>query len=462
MKKHYFIPFLLLLLCSLTPATAQKQSPPEGGQPKDFQLPDKQEGSLPNGLTYALVPYGAIPKAQVNLVVKTGNIHEAANQVWLADFVGVLMKEGTLSHSGKDLSVKMAHMGGELNIGVGSNTVTISGHVLSEFTPELVRLIADVVQHPAFPEAEAERLKNDLKRQLSVQSNKPQAQAQSRFYALTYPQHPYGRVFPTAEMIDAFTIQQARGFYDKNFGAKRSVLYVAGKFDQEEVAKAIEESFAGWQEGPEPFYPKANPQAAQEVALIDRPGAPQSTLMLGLPVAAPSNPDYLPLQVTNALLGGSFASRITSNIREDKGYTYSPRSAIHAGKDVAVWYEQADVTTEHTQASLNEIRKEIEQLQQEAPGQEELEGIQNYQAGIFVLQNSSPGGIISQLNFLDLHDLPDSYLTNYVQNVYAVAPEKVKELTGQYLQPEKMTLVIVGDKEKIEKQMQEEKKVERF
>ncbi len=462
MKKTYIFPFLFLLLCSLTPAIAQKQTPPEGGQPKNFQLPDKQEGSLENGLSYTLVPYGAVPKAQVSLIVKTGNVHEAANQVWLADFLGDLMKEGTLTTSGKDLSVKMARMGGELNIGVGSNTTTISGNVLSEFTPELIRLIADVVQHPAFPEEEAERLKNDLKRQLSVQSNTPQAQAQSRFFALTYPEHPYGRVFPTVEMIDAFSIEQARRFYENNFGAQRSVLYVAGKFDQSEVKEAIEESFAGWTEGPEIFYPEAIPQAAQETALIDRSGAPQSTLMLGLPVADPSEPDYLPLQVTNALLGGSFGSRITSNIREDKGYTYSPYSTINTRKEAAVWYEQADVTTEHTQASLNEIRKEIERLQQEAPSKEELEGIQNYQAGIFVLQNSSPGGIIGQLNFLDLHDLPDSYLTNYVQNVYAVTPEKVKELTGKYLQPEKMTMVIVGDKEQIEKQMQGENKVEKF
>lgn len=462
MKKTYIFPFLLLLVCSLTPAIAQKQTPPEGGQPKDFQLPDKQEASLQNGLSYTLVPYGAVPKAQVNLIIKTGNIHEADNQVWLADFVGDLMKEGTVSTSGKDLSVKMARMGGELNIGVGSNTTTISGNVLSEFTPELIRLIADVVQNPAFPEEETERLKSDLKRQLSVQSNTPQAQARSRFFALTYPEHPYGRIFPTPEIIDAFTIEQAKQFYNNNFGAKRSALYVAGKFNEEQVEKAIEEAFANWKEGPAPFFPKANPQTAQEMALIDRSDAPQSTLMLGMPVPDPSHPDYLPLQVTNALLGGSFASRITSNIREDKGYTYSPYSTINAGKEVAVWYEQADVTTEHTRASLSEIRKEIERLQQEAPTQEELEGIQNYQSGIFVLQNSSPGGIIGQLSFLDLHDLPDNYLTNYVQNVYAVTPEKVKELTGKYLQPDKMTLVIVGDKEEIEKQMQGENKVEKF
>jgi zinc protease len=445
---------LCLLLCGLAPAYAQKQTPPEGGKPRDFKLPNKEAGQLDNGLTYTLVPYGAIPKAQVSLVIKTGNIHEAANEVWLADFVGKLMKEGTVTNRGKDLSVKMARMGGDLSINVGPNTTTISGNVLSEFVPELVQLLADVVQNPAFPQEEEARLKNDLKRQLSVSSNTPQSKASSQFFALMYPEHPYGRIFPTEQMIDAFSIEKARQFYSSNFGAQRSVVYVAGNFNKARTEEAIRESFKGWQRGPEVNYPVPATQTSQEVAILDRPNAPQSTLMIGLPVIDPSQPDYLSLQVTNALLGGSFGSRITSNIREDKGYTYSPFSTVNTKKGTAIWYEQADVTTEHTQASLQEITKEIKRLQQEAPTAAELEGIQNYQAGIFVLQNSTPQGIIGQLNFLDLHGLPDSYLTNYVQNVYAITPEKVKEITAKYLDTEKMTLVVVGDKKEIQKQMQ--------
>src|SRR5690606_7188571 len=137
------------------------------------------------------------------------------------------------------------------------------------------------------------------------------------------------------------------------------------------------------------------PSTTNEIAVIDRPNAPQTTIMLGLPTLDPSKEDYVPLAVTNSLLGGSFGSRITSNIREDKGYTYSPRSVISTGYRVALWYEQADVTSEHTGASLQEISKEIKRLQSEPPSAEELKGIQNYEAGVFVLQNSTPQGIIS-------------------------------------------------------------------
>lgn len=171
------------------------------------------------------------------------------------------------------------------------------------------------------------------------------------------------------------------------------------------------------------------------------------------PTLTPKDKDVVALQVTNSLLGGSFGSRITSNIRESKGYTYSPFSTIQNWKGVSVWYEQADITSEHTGDALQEISNEIKKLQTEAPPKEELEGIQRYMAGTFVLQNSNPGGIINQLNFLDTHGLDDSYLTNRVKNIYAVTPEKVSEITRDYFKYEDMTVVMVGDKKLLEKQI---------
>ncbi|UWX56148.1 insulinase family protein [Maribacter litopenaei] len=173
--------------------------------------------------------------------------------------------------------------------------------------------------------------------------------------------------------------------------------------------------------------------------MIDR-DAPQSTIYYGLPTVGPSDDDYVALDVTNSILGGSFASRITSNIREDKGYTYSPYSSLDTNYKSGVWYESADVTTEHTGASLAEIQKEIQRLQEEPPTQEELDGIINYESGIYVLQNSTPNGIIGQLIFLDTHDLDESFLTNKVQNMHAITPEKVQEMTRKYIRPVKYDL----------------------
>jgi predicted Zn-dependent peptidase len=151
----------------------------------------------------------------------------------------------------------------------------------------------------------------------------------------------------------------------------------------------------------------------------------------------------------NALLGGSFSSRITSNIRESKGYTYSPASIVSSRYRDAYWVEVADVTTKDTGPALKEIFYEINRLRTEPPSQEELKAIQNYLAGVFVIQNSSPSGIVGQLTFLDLHGLPESYLADAVKNIHAVTPEKVRELAATYLKDEAFTLVVVGDTKKI-------------
>jgi zinc protease len=459
MKLRIFSLLLVLSATGLIAQPAEKQKAPEGGTPKDFKLPAKKVAQLPNGITTTMVQYGAIPKVNINVIIKTGNIHEAANQVWLADLTGNLLREGTTTMDFKTIAKKVAGMGGEINVSTGLNQMTVSGSVLSEFAPELVRLLADVVINPAFPQSELERLKNDLKRMLSVQKTVPQNQATEKFRSIIYKDHSYGRYFPTEEMLASYTLADVKAFYDKNLGAKRTVVYAVGKFDEGAVQKAIEESFRKWREGPPADFPIAKPVRTNEVAVIDRPNAPQTTVIIGLPTLDPSAKDYLPLQVTNSLLGGSFGSRITSNIRENKGYTYSPFSTINNGYRSSIWYEQADVTTEHTGAALQEIANEIKRLQDEPPSADELKGIQNYEAGIFVLQNSTPGGIINQLNFIDFHGLDESYLTDRVKNIYNVTPEKVQQLARDHFKYEDMTLVLVGDKKQLEKQIKDRERL---
>jgi len=451
-KKNYIVAALSLVL--MQPAFAQKQTPPAGGTAKDFKLSAKKVQTYANGLKSVVVPYGELPKVTVSLIVKTGNVHEDTEKVWLSDLTARMLREGTPSMNFAALSKKAAMMGGSLNVNVGPTQTTIAGSVLSEFAPDFIKLISDLVINPAFPASELERLKGDFKRRLTTQKAIPQSQAQEQFFAAIYKDHPYGKIFPTEEMISSYTIQMVKDHYNSNFGAKRSVLYVVGKFDEKAVTAAINSTLTKWKAGPEVIYPPVNPVAVKDTLVVDRKGAPQTTIMIGLPVVTPTNKDYVPMLVTNSLLGGSFGSRITSNIRENKGYTYSPFSTILNRKGSAIWYEQADVTSEHTVDALTEIEREVKRLQTQPPSKEELSGIQNYEAGVFVLQNSTPNGIIGQLNFLDLYGLDDSYLNNYVKNIYKVTPEIVSQMTKNYIDYDKMTKVMIGDKETIQKQVE--------
>ena len=453
MKK---ISALIVLIFTLFVETssAQKQTPPAGGAPKDFVLPSKKQTSLSNGMRTTMVQYGEIPKVYVNLIIKTGSVHEAANQVWLSDLLAKLMNEGTTSISAQALAKKVAGMGGQIGIYAGADQFTVYGSALAEYAPELVKIIADVAINPALPASEVERLKSDLKRQLIVDKGVPQSIAEEKFFQVMYGDSPYGRIYPTEAMLNSYTLKDVKKFYNDNIGAKRSVLYVVGKFDEAATTKAINESFNKWKPGAEVSYPSPDNDVTAGTTVINRKDAPQTTVLIGLPVITPKNPDYLSLDIMNSLLGGSFASRITSNIRENKGYTYSPYSTFSIHPNKGVWYEQADITSEHTVDAVNEIKKEITKLQSEAPGTEELAGIQRYAAGIFVLQNSTPNGIINQLNFLDLYGLDESYLTNRVKNIYSVKPQQVSDLAKKYLIPEKMIIIMVGDEAAIKKQQE--------
>jgi zinc protease len=450
---------LLLLAAAALPAAAQKQAPPPAGPLVAFTLPEKRELTLPNGMGVTLVQYGPLPKVDVQLVLRAGNVDESASQVSLADVMGDLMAEGTKTRSAEQVAQEAASMGGALEVTVGPDQTTIGGSVLSEFAPKMAALVADVARNPAFPDSELQRIKDNRLRDLAVQLSQPQPLALRKFRAVLYPDHPYGRVFPTTEMVQGFTIANVRDFYAANIAAGRAHLYVVGRFDEAAVESAMRDAFAGWERGQPEQAPAPKPTSTRSVYLVDRPGAPQSTLYLGLPVAGPTSPDYVPLLVANALLGGSFASRITSNIREQKGYTYSPFSTVSTRYHDAYWAEQADVTTQFTGPSIREILGEVERLSKSPPSAAELEGIQNYLAGNFVLQNSSRGGIVNQLSFIQLQGLGDDYLTDWVQRVRAVSPTEIQRMTQKYLDPSRMTIVVVGDKRVVEGQVKDFGKV---
>ncbi|MEO5898429.1 MAG: pitrilysin family protein [Vicinamibacterales bacterium] len=448
MLKLVFLLFALGVQVTQVPAEA-----PKPGAPKDFRVPEPRRFTLDNGLQVALVEWGEVPKVRVTLDIRSGNAFEKRGEVWLADLTGDLIREGSTSRNASAISQQAAGMGGSLGVGVGGDSTTIGGDVLSEFGPAMVELVAEVVRNPSFPESELARVKANLSRNLAVSRSQPQQVALEKFRAVLYGDHPYGRVFPAPEMIESYTLAQARDFYTGTYGAGRARLYVVGRFDAAAVEASIRKAFGPWSKGApaEPQLPK--PTSTRSVHLIDRPGAPQSTIILGMPTIDPSKDEYLALTVVDAMLGGAFASRITKNSREDKGYTYSPYSEVSARYRDAYWAENADVTTAQTGLSLKEIFAEIDRLQSALPTEQELAGIKNYLAGTYILQNSSRGGITGQLEFIDLHGLPPTHPNTYVKRIYAVTPQQVMDVANKYLQDDTATIVIVGDRKVIEDQV---------
>jgi len=445
---------LTLAVCFSSLSLAAPESPPAPGPALPFDLPATTQYRLANGLKVTLVPYGEVPKTNIALVVRLGNVDEAKGQTALADLAGKLLLQGTQNRNAQQLAEAAADLGGTLAVNVRASDTSIDLECLGDSTTKGIALVAEVARDPAFPESELARLKADLIRETAVLRSQQQPLAQEAFQQAIYGNHPYGRTLAQAKEVERFTLPQAKALWTKYAGGDQAHLYVVGRFDEAAVRAAIEQSLAGWKKVGTHPRPRAAPRAARRVILIDRPGAVQSTVIYGLPVVPPTSPDYIPLTVTNTLLGGSFASRITSNIREKRGYTYSPRSTVLPYPGAATWSELADVTTKDTGASLKEVVREVELLRKEPPSAEELAGMQRYISGNFVLTNSNRAGIVNQLRFIDLFGLPDDWLRTYIQKVNAVTPEEVTRITRKYIDPTRMTLAVAGDRKVVQGDLQ--------
>ena len=310
-----------------------------------------------------------------------------------------------------------------------------------------------MILNPNFQQADLDRLKASKLRQLAVARTQAGNQAWEKFRSVVFSGHPYEQINPTDEEVNSYSLDDIKSFYAKNYGAARTHLYVVGQFDSAALKAAINKSFASYAKGTPSSrnIPKINPK--RSLSSIDRPGAPQSTIYLGMPAPSQSDADFIKFVVMDSILGGSFGSRITANIRENKGYTYSPGSFVWNRFKTGYWVESADVTTEHTGDSIKEILYEVNRLRTEPVSDAELQGIKNYMAGLYVLQNSTRFGVIGQLESMNYNELDKGYIDNYVRNVLAVTADDVKAMANKYLTDDKMTLVVVGDLSKVNNQI---------
>lgn len=412
--------------------------------PSPFHLPPVETYTLANGLVVTLVPFGLTPKVSVQLNVDAGSLN-AGHDAGLASLAASMLKEGTASRSAVQIARAAAGMGGDLSIGSGRHQTSLYLNVLSDQAGAAIMLVGDVAIHPSFPASAFDRVKADEARNLAVNLSQAGSIADYALARAYYgADHPYGNI-PSTTQVGAYTIADARRFHDANFGARRAHLYIAGRFDTAAVKAAIVQAFGGWAAGPAKLELPPHPRPGPQVVLVDRPGAPQSTIRLTYKVPPETDPAAHRLEVMDALLGGSFGSRITKNIREDKGYTYSPYSYLDYRPFDGTWTMAADVTTTVTGASFHEIFAEIRRLQDQAPGEPEAVGMRTYLTGLFVLQNSTAQGIAASLADRDFKGLPADWLDRYVPGVLAVTTAQIQDEARKSLPVADPTVIVVGD-----------------
>jgi zinc protease len=291
------------------PLAAQElpTTPPPIPAPKAFKVPASETFTLANGMKVTLIPYGVAPKVVVSLQTYAGSLNEGEN-TWLGLLAVDMLKEGAAGMTAAQIAQKAAEMGGGLGTNAGAESSSVTLNVLSERAADAIALVADVAQKPSYPESELARVKANWNRRLAVALSQPGTLANAALTRAYYgADHPYGRVLPTPQQFGAYTTAQLKAWHAANFGAKRSHLYIAGKFDAAVVKAAVEKAFGGWAAGPERLSLPPSPKPGPQVLLVDRPGAPQSTFSIAYPAPNAGTPGDIPMRVSNALLGGSFS-----------------------------------------------------------------------------------------------------------------------------------------------------------
>lgn len=416
--------------------------------------PQRMERTLANGLRVVAVESHTIPKLNVQLLVRRGNAVAASEVPGLAEMTAAVLRTGTATRSETQIDDELRRMGADLACSAGADNTAISFSGLSEFSRELLELVADLAQHPSFPEAQFERERRQRLEELKIERTTPSFLASERLRRVLFGEHPYAIAAPTLAQVASYRREQLVEFHRRHFVPANALLIVVGDFVPERLFVEVEQAFSAWQgaASPEPEFAAPPANRGRHVHLVHLPGAVQAQVLVGHRSITRRHPDWFALTLCNAVLGGAFNSRLVMNIREQKGYTYSPRSAVHPLRQHGIFTVHAAVRNEVTAATLTEMFYEMDRMRALPVGAEELADAQNYLAGVFSLGLATQDGLAGQLATVYLNDLPPDYLETYRQKIRGVTAEEVLQVARRHLDSANAQIVVVGERAAVEEQ----------
>jgi zinc protease len=416
--------------------------------------PKRTKSRLANGLEIVLVESHSIPKFHGELFFRSGNAAVAHRAPALADLAATVLRTGTAKRTSRQIEEDLRSLGGDLGTSAGADTSAISFAGLSEFVEPLLGLVNELAREASFPESEFERERRQKLEEVKLQRTQPGFLAGERLRKVLFGAHPYAEVAPTPEQVAGYKRDDLQTVYRDFYTPENGLLLLVGDFDSPAILAKIEKVFGTWS-GKKPAAPQvalpANPRG-RRVYLVHLPGSVQTQILAGSHAITRKHPDWVRLGLTNSLYGGAFNSRLVMNIREDKGYTYSPRSGVHALRQHGYFSVSAAVRNDVVAASLTEIFYEMDRLRSLPVPEAELADAQNYLSGVFSMGVATQDGLLSQLSTVALNELPDDYLETYRTKVRALTPDDLLQTARKYLDSPNMQIVVVGDRAQIESQ----------
>jgi zinc protease len=435
---------------------AWRNEAPKPGAASALHLPVPEKFKLSNGLTVLYSERPGLPLVAANLVLHAGTGVNPVDRPGLASMTARMLQQGTTTRSALQIADRAADLGATLNSGAGTDTTGISTRSLSRNFPEALELLADVALHPTFPQSEIERVRSERLTSIVQEKDEPFSLAVRVLDAALFgSHHTYGTPDSgTTESIKAISRDDLEHFWKQNYFPDDAALIVTGNIKLAALKPLLEKQFGAWKSGRPTPPAMGSPETTDaKLIFVDRPGAPQTTLICFSMGLARSTPDYAPIEVMNTDLGGLFSSRINMNLREAHGYTYGAFSFFMYHRAPGPFLSGGDIRTDATAPATTELFNELKRMRdtQMTPAEMVLSKDS--------IARSLPGrferGTEAAATFAELftYDLPLDYFSTLPDRINAVTAEQAQAVAQKYILPEKMIVLALGDRAKIEEDM---------
>jgi zinc protease len=423
---------------------------PRAGEPPVPVPPTPTRFTLPNGLHVVAVTRNELPQVAIRLVVPAGSAADPAGAPGTASLVGALLTEGTRNRSATAFNQYLDSLGASLDARVGHDFAEVDLRLLSETLDEGLSLLSEVVESATFPDREVERTRSEFLDALLARLDEPANVADDRTAeALFGHDHPYGRLaLGTREGIERVTRADMVAFHAHRYRPEGSVLVIAGDVAIPELRTLLERSFAGWQGRVDPIdfpeWPETR-ETAGTLTVVEWDDAAQGEIRIAGLGLHRRSAEWIPAAVANFILGGStITSRLGSNIREDKGWTYGIRSGLASGIQPAGWVIETAVDGEAVGDALGEIDHELRRMTTEHVGDEELDRAR--EALILSLPRAfeTPGRIVARMATIEAFGLEPDYWERYPERLRGITSDEILRISRELFLPERLVRVVVG------------------
>jgi zinc protease len=426
-------------------------SPPELALERAVSWPKRTTVTMPNGLQVVLAELRNFPKITGELFFRSGNAEVASRAPGLAEMTATVVRTGTASRSSRRIEEDLRRMGADLGTKAGADSSAIAFSGLAEFSEGLLELAADLAQHASFPNEEFERERRQRLEELRIERTTPGFLAAERLRHVLFGDHPYAVFAPTEAQVEAYRREQLVDFYREHYVPSNALLVLVGDFGAERMLEQVEAIFSSWKAAAPARSPAAAPPEirGRRIHLVHLPGTVQAEILLGNRAITRLHADWQRLVLANSIYGGAFNSRLVMNIREQKGYTYSPRSTAHSLRQQGFFTVHAAVRNDVAAATLTEMFYEMDRMRSLSVGDAELDDARNYVSGAFSLGVATQDGILGQLSTVYLDGLPDDYLETYREKIRSLTADDVLLAARRYFDSANAQIVMVGEADQL-------------